>query len=79
MQQESATLNTSRGTGRALATTNLALWNRPDPNKQQIERDDYYAHEPEDAIIVRAVVAEYNSKDDAAKVACGANEARHDT
>ena len=67
------------GFANALATTDLALGNRPDPGEGQVQANDHYTHDPEHAMVLRAVVAEDDGEDDAAKVACSTDESGHNT
>ena len=62
-----------------LAATNLALRDRPDPDKRTVQRNHYYSNDPEDLRVVCLVVAEDDGKDDAAKVSGGTDNAGENT
>jgi hypothetical protein len=61
-----------------LTTTNLSLGDRPDPDPDGVEHNVDYAYYPEDASIVRAVVSENDSEDDATQVSGGTDDSRED-
>ena len=62
-----------------LATTDLALRNRPDPRQAKVERNNHAAHDPEHTGILSRVVAEDDGKDDTTEVTSRANNTRQDT
>jgi hypothetical protein len=62
-----------------LATTNLALGQRPHPAKSKVEYDDDYANNPEGLGVVGAVVAEDDSEDNTAEVARRTDKTGKDT
>ena len=60
-------------------TPNLSLGNRLDPAKGKVDDYGNDANDPENPSVVRAVIAEDDSKDDTAKVSCSAGTPRNDT
>ena len=61
-----------------LTTANLALRNRPDPSKHEIENNSDDTNNPDTARIVRSVVTENNGEDDTAQIARCSDETRED-
>lgn len=60
---------------RNLLSANLALWNGPNPGNEEVNDDGDRAGDPENFTVVFAIVAEYDRKDDASKVARGTYDA----
>jgi hypothetical protein len=60
---------------RLLATTNLALGNRPHPCQAHIKYNGYNTHDPENTGVIPRIVAKDDSKDNTTKVPHGANHA----
>lgn len=58
-----------------LLSANLALWNGPNPGNREVYGDGDDAGNPKNLAIVLAIVAEYDCKNDAAKIARGAHDA----
>lgn len=52
-----------------LLSANLALWNGPNPGNREVDGDGDDAGNPKNLAIVLAIVAEYDCKNDAAKIA----------
>lgn len=60
----------------ALATTNLALGDRLDPNEHEVHDNHHYANDPEDLGVIGVVVAKDDGVDDTTKVACRTDDTR---
>lgn len=61
-----------------LTTTNLALRNRLDPRKRQINRDSNNPNNPKHLPIIHPIIPKDNRKDNASKVATSASDTTDD-
>jgi hypothetical protein len=59
--------------------TDLSLVDRRDPAYQKVDANGHYTDYPEDLAIVGAVVAEDDSKDNAAEITSSTSDTRDDT
>lgn len=58
-----------------LLSANLALWNGPNPGNREVYGDGDDAGDPKNLAVVFAIVAEYDRKNDTAKIARGTYDA----
>lgn len=59
----------------SLLSANLTLWNGPNPGNGEVNGDGDCTDDPKNLTVVFAVVAEYDRKNDAPKVARGTYDA----